>query len=69
MATSAAAAAAGPVERRERGVMLRALASDRTVSLLSVVAGLALWQLTAGYVSELILPAPSAVLARFTDAA
>ena len=33
------------------------------------MAGLALWQLAAGHVSELILPAPSAVLARFADPA
>jgi ABC-type nitrate/sulfonate/bicarbonate transport system permease component len=30
---------------------------------------MALWQIAAGYVSDLVLPAPSTVLARFTDPA
>ena len=60
---------ASTVERRERGIIAGVLAGDRAVSLLSVVVGLTLWQVAAGQVSELILPAPSAVLARFADPA
>jgi ABC-type nitrate/sulfonate/bicarbonate transport system permease component len=44
-------------------------ARDRAMSVLSIVGGIALWQLAAGYVPDLILPSPSAVLARFTDPA
>ena len=32
-----------------------------------MVVGIALWQLLAGHVSHFILPAPSAVLERFSD--
>lgn len=39
------------------------------LSVLSIVVGLALWQLAAGHVSHFILPAPTAVLDRFADPA
>jgi NitT/TauT family transport system permease protein len=60
---------AGTSELRHRTGMVGLLARDRAVSLMSILVGLALWQVAAGHVSELILPAPSAVLARFADPA
>jgi NitT/TauT family transport system permease protein len=60
---------AGTSEHRHRIGMVGLLARDRAVSLMSILVGLALWQVAAGHVSELILPAPSAVLARFADPA
>lgn len=45
------------------------LLRNRLLSVLSVVVGLALWQLLAGHVSHFILPAPTAVFDRFSDPA
>ena len=45
------------------------LASNRTVSALSIVVGIAIWQIAASQVSDFLLPAPLAVFARFTDPA
>jgi NitT/TauT family transport system permease protein len=43
------------------------LASHRVASVLSVVAGLAIWQVAAGHVSDFLLPAPFVVFQRFAD--
>jgi NitT/TauT family transport system permease protein len=64
---SGSPAAARPVGQSWRATIASLAARDRAISVASVVVGIALWQLAAGYVSDLILPAPSAVLARFTD--
>jgi NitT/TauT family transport system permease protein len=45
------------------------LASNRAVSALSIVAGVAIWQIAASQVSDFLLPAPLAVFARFADPA
>jgi ABC-type nitrate/sulfonate/bicarbonate transport system permease component len=45
----------------------RLLAHNRVVSALSIVVGLAIWQIAAGQVSDFILPAPLAVFERFAD--
>jgi NitT/TauT family transport system permease protein len=50
-------------------IAARLLAHSRVVSALSIVVGLAIWQVVAGYVSDFILPAPLAVLERFADPA
>ncbi|MGD9846196.1 MAG: ABC transporter permease [Variibacter sp.] len=43
------------------------LLRNRLLSVLSVVVGIAIWQLVASHVSHFILPAPTAVLDRFSD--
>jgi len=39
------------------------------ISVLSLVIGIGIWQIGSGYVSQFLLPPPSALLGRFTDPA
>jgi ABC-type nitrate/sulfonate/bicarbonate transport system permease component len=64
-----AAVATTAIGRRERGALASLLTHSHAVSVLSVIAGVLLWQVAAAHVSDFILPAPYAVLARFADPA
>jgi NitT/TauT family transport system permease protein len=65
-AGSASLAVGGATAPRAR-VVGALLASHRVASVLSVVAGLAIWQVAAGHVSDFLLPAPFVVFQRFAD--
>jgi ABC-type nitrate/sulfonate/bicarbonate transport system permease component len=54
---------------RPFGLIGKLLSQSHIVSAFSIIVGLSLWQVAAGYVSDLILPTPLAVLERFTDPA
>jgi NitT/TauT family transport system permease protein len=65
-ADPASLAAAG-AEGRSVSDLGALLANHRIASVFSVVAGIAIWQVAAGYVSDFLLPAPLAVFQRFAD--
>jgi ABC-type nitrate/sulfonate/bicarbonate transport system permease component len=50
------------------GTLSRAL-GPYAISVLSLAVGVAVWQIASGYVSQFLLPPPSALLERFSDPA